>query len=437
MQNQLQAGSLNPSYALAVARKIANEPLKIKNCLRLPALACLLALSARAQVNYAISGSTAYVTASPAASGDIVIASTYNGFPVTSIGNFAFEFCSGITNVTIPNSVTVIGDGAFFICSGLTNIVIPSSVTILGYDAFLGSGLQTATIPDSVLNIGQSAFGQCRSLTSVTIGKSVVSFVLPAFDYCSRLTNITVAAPNPAYSSLDSVLFNKAQTTLVAFPGSRGGGYTVPNSVVTVGDYAFYLCGNVTNVMLPDGVTTIGNYAFNYCTNLASVKIPDSVITIETLAFGDSTNLGPNIVIGSGVRNIYDFAFAGCSTLSNFTFRGNSPTGGDHMFSGVNAGAKVYYYQGTTGWGPTYYGLPTVMLQPPPVQIGTDSVGIKPGGFGFTLNGVLNQRVVIEASSDLLNWQPVWTNTLSGAPTNFVDQQSLNYPERFYRARSN
>jgi hypothetical protein len=103
------------------------------------------------------------------------------------------------------------------------------------------------------------------------------------------------------------------------------------------------------------------------------------------------------------------------------------------MFYDLGAGAKVYYYYGTTGWGLTYGGLPTVMLGAPAPQVGTGSAGVKPGGFGFTINGVVNQTIVLEASTNLTNWQSIRTNTLSGVSTNFVDPQWLNHPHRFYR----
>src|SRR5215208_2096425 len=100
-------------------------------------LACLLvAAPATAQVNYAVSGDTAYVTSSPNASGDIVIASTYNGYPVTSIGNLAFGECTGLTSVTIPNGVTTIEKDAFFRCTSLAGVTIPNSVTTIGPGAY-------------------------------------------------------------------------------------------------------------------------------------------------------------------------------------------------------------------------------------------------------------------------------------------------------------
>src|SRR6266487_16533 len=187
-------------------------------------LACLLAAApATAQVNYVVSGSTAYVAYSPNASGDVVIASTYNGYPVTSIGGYAFAGRS-LTSVTIPNSVTVIGDGAFTHCTSLTSVTIANSVTSIGY----------------------------------------------AFSGCTSLTNLSVEAANPAYSSLDGVLFNKAQTTLIIFPPGRGGSYVIPDSVTSFGNRAFSDCTSLTRVTIPNSVTSIGYEAFMRCTNLTN-----------------------------------------------------------------------------------------------------------------------------------------------------------------------
>ena len=318
--------------------------MKTKTLISLLPLACLLAVPATAQVNYAVSGGSAYVTSSPNASGNIVIASTYQGKPVTSIGYQAFSFCTSLTSVTIPNSVT---------------------------------------------SIEGQAFGSCTSLT-----------------------NISVDAANVVYSSLDGVLFNKAQTTLILFPGGRGGGYAIPSSVTSIGSYAFFYCPSLTSVTIPNSVTNIGFAAFSGCTSLTSVTIPNSVTSIGNSAFGSCTN------------------------LTSLTFLGNAPTEGFSMFANVGPGATVYYYYGTTGWGATYGGLPTVMLYPPPQAV-TGSAGVQPGGFGFTITGVVNQTIVVEASTYLTNWQSIWTNTLSAGSTNFVDPQWLDHPRRFYRLRSN
>ncbi|MBR3939540.1 MAG: leucine-rich repeat domain-containing protein, partial [Bacteroidales bacterium] len=105
----------------------------------------------------------------------------------------SFESCSGLTSVTIPNSVTSIGEYAFYNCSGLTSVTIPNSVTSIGESAFRGcSGLTSVTIPNSVTTIGERAFYNCSGLTSVTIGNSVTSIGNSAFSGCSGLTSVTI-----------------------------------------------------------------------------------------------------------------------------------------------------------------------------------------------------------------------------------------------------
>ena len=135
---------------------------------------------------------------------------TYNGsdYSVTSIGDFAFYLCSGLTSVVIPNSVTSIGEWAFNCCSGLTSVAIPNSVTSIGGYVFSGcSGLTSVVIPNSVTSIGEDAFRECSGLTSVEIPKSVTSIGNYAFSYCDALTTIKI-----------------------------------PDSVTSIGEYAFYGC---------------------------------------------------------------------------------------------------------------------------------------------------------------------------------------------------
>jgi hypothetical protein len=387
-------------------------------------LACLLvAAPATAQVNYAIFGSTAYVASSPNASGAIVIASTFNGFPVTSIASGAFENCINLTSVTIPDGVTSIPSYAFNGCRSLASVTIPNSVTSIGVLGFYNcKSLTGVTIPDSVTSIGALVFYGCTNLTSLTIPASVTSIGGSAFAACTNLTNLSVAGANPAYSSVDGVLFDKAQTTLLVCPAGRAGSFVIPDSVTSIGTSlysgpnpgVFFGCTGMTNVIIGNSVTNIGFGAFNGCRNLTRMTIPASVI------------------------NIGAWAFASCSSLTNFTFLGNAPqlvydieAGGAHF---LGAPAKAYYYCGTTGWGTGYGGMPTVMLCAP--QIAPGSVGVKPGGFGFTLTRLTNQTIVVEASTNLANWQPIWTNPPPGTSTNFVDPEWLNHPHRFYRARS-
>ena len=167
----------------------------------------------------------------------VVIPATYNGKPVTSIGDDAFFVCTSLTSVTIPNSVTSIGERSFDLCYSLTSVTIGNSVTSIGDDAFAGcTSLTSITIPNSVTSIGDDAFASCTSLTSITIPNSVTSIGDDAFWHCNALVSITI-----------------------------------PNSVTSIGRAAFRYCYSLTSVTIGNSVTSIGDDAFEGCDKLIEV----------------------------------------------------------------------------------------------------------------------------------------------------------------------
>ena len=260
---------------------------------------------------------------------------TYNGitYSVTSIGDEAFYDCRYLTSITIPNSVTSIGNYAFYVCSWLTSITIPNSVTSIGDEAFGGcSSLTSITIPNSVKSIGDYAFAYCSSLTSITIPNSVTSIGYAAFAYCSSLTSINVDTNNPNYCSIDGVLFNKDKTTLIQYPiGNTRTEYTIPNSVTSIGEYAFYYCSSLTSITIPNSVTSIGEFAFAGCYSLISITIPNSVTSIGEGAFGNCSSL-KSITIPNSVTSIGKYAFAYCYSLTSITIPNSVTSIGDWAF---------------------------------------------------------------------------------------------------------
>ena len=204
--------------------------------------------------------------------GVVTIPSTIGGFPVTSIGPYAFFSDSsairGPASIIIPQGVTGIGDYAFYGCSGLTSIIIPQGVTSIGVEAFSD---------------------------------------------CTSLTNITVAVDNSNHESIDGVLYNKAGTSLIACPGGLTN-ISIPQGVTSIGDYAFYSCPGLTSINIPNSVTSIGDDAFTYCLGLTSISIPQGVTSIGDNAFAQCRGL-TSISIPQGVTGIGDNAFQSCNSL--------------------------------------------------------------------------------------------------------------------------
>lgn len=280
-------------------------------------------------------GAATIIGVSENVGGALTVASTLGGYPVVSVAEYAFYNCDTITSITLPESVTSIGDYAFYGCDSLASI----------------------TVPDSVMHVGMDAFAYCKSLTT-----------------------ITVAAENPYFSSVQGVLFDKQQKTLIQYPvGNRSTSYTIPDGVTSIGWYAFagcdwltsvhipnsvrsieegafFGCDKLASITIPDGVQSIGNDAFNSCDKLASITIADSVTSVGYYAFCDTAyyaneanwtdevlyvdgyllharvSVADNYAIRAGTKTIAAYAFADCTSLASLVIPDGVTYIGDWAF---------------------------------------------------------------------------------------------------------
>jgi hypothetical protein len=419
----------------------------------------MLPAGAQAQFNFTTNNGAITITGYTGPSVAVVIPSTTNGYPVTTIGGGAFS-------------------------------------------AFLGNSSPTSlTIPDSVTNIGGGVFDECFGLTNISIGSGASSIGPGTFVDCYQLNVITVNPTNSFYSGVNGILFDKSQTTLIAYPEGLTGAYTISNTVTSIGDYAFDFCPGLTSITIPNSVTSIGNQAFQTCSDLTnvtmstnvtsiganafdgcssltsivipkgitsiqfatfedcgftSVTIPSGVISIGTAAFdicGGLTNViipssvtsianlafynDPltSIIIPNSVTNIGSYAFSHCFNLTSVYFTGNAPTPtNDSSVFQYDNNATAYYLPGSTGWGSMFDAIPTVLWLPQ-VQTSDASFGVRTNQFGFNINWANGQTVVVEACTNIANpvWRPIQTNTFTSGSCYFNDPQWTNYPNRFYR----
>ena len=332
---------------------------------------------------------------SPKPTGDVVIPSTLNGYPVTGIGRYAFygfgptsfeipegvvdirKFAfrySSLTNVVIPSSVTGIHVWAFEFCDRLVNftvdpanavyssrnglllskdgqtlvrgvngkVVIPSCVTEIGGSAFEGCrSLRSVVIPDSVLGIGTNAFQYCQALKNMAIPQSVTNIGTRAFTGCSSMENFSVDVANGFYTSWEGMLLTKDAETLIRGNMGNDGEVVIPDGVKVIDEFAFDDLLGLEYVTIPSSVTTIGDSAFEECWNLTQISIPNSVKTIGTRVFFRCMSL-TSVTLPNSLTTIGSEVFAGGHSLTSIEIpRGVTEIGFDAFYGCTGLVSRV------------------------------------------------------------------------------------------------
>ena len=295
--------------------------------------------------------------------GEVIIPETIKGRPVTVIRENAFESCSSLEKIELPQSVKEIGDNAFLWCTSLKEVVIPDSVTKIGRSAFYScNSLAEINIPDSITELGINTFSNCKYLKKVTLGKAVASIGTDCFSSCILLTEITipktVKSANYAFenSGLKKVTFEDGIDIIPSYMFVNAKEITdivIPDSVKKIGQSAFSNCSGLKKVKLGKSVSAIGLDCFSQCQSLTEIFIPKTVKSagyafensgLEKITFEDGTDtILSHIcasakklrkpVIPEGVETIEEGAFTNCESLNECLLPESLTTMGMYVFS--------------------------------------------------------------------------------------------------------
>ena len=279
---------------------------------------------------------------------------------ITSIGNYAFQNCDGLTNIAIPASVTWIGNYAFRYCDNLVTVDLSQTKGLRTIDNYAFAecyGLKNIEIPNWITSIGNYAFYDCDALTSITIPESVTSIGSSAFEDCNNLETVDLSNARSLTTIGSYAFYNCDKITEI----------TIPSSVTSIGNYAFYDCDGLKEITIPENVTSIGNDAFSSCDNLAKVDlsnaksltsigiyafygcdaltkiaIPENVTTIGSYAFQSCSNLATvDMSSAKSLTSIGSGAFYDCDGLKEITIPENVTSIGNHAFYSCDNLAKV------------------------------------------------------------------------------------------------
>lgn len=366
------------------------------------------------------------------------------GDAVVGIGSSAFQYCYALSNITIPNSVTILGSAAFANCYALSGATLGNGITSILSGTFQDcQTLASVTIPNSVTNLQSGAFSSCPALTNVVIGNGIGTIPSGAFSDCPILSTVSIGAgvtnmssssfsgcpalaniiiTNGARNIFNSEFASFAALTNVTIPDTVTNigtnafsqcnslkSATIPDSVIAIGASAFAQCLALANVTIPDGVKSIGDSAFSGCAVITNIAIPGSVTNLDANAFGDCASLNRvaigngvinigggafsscpslvSVIISGSVTNVGSDAFENCPSLTGVYFEGNAPSPTNDTTVFQNSTPTVYYFNGATGWGPTFDARPTMALTPGSLQVTINPPGVVAAGAQWQLDG--------------------------------------------------
>ena len=234
---------------------------------------------------------------------------------ITGIEQYAFYDCELLEEISIPGTVTTVGNSAFYRCKNLKNIEIPEGVTKIDGSAFIFcSSLEQIKLPQSLMSIGSGAFDNCTSLISVELPDNAI-ISSDTFKECKNLSDIVISDTNNNYIVKNGILYNKNMTRILCYPaGIKDTEFFVPDTVKTIGDFAFYGTKALESINIPDSVTNIGTDAFGECSGLKEVVIPDSVTSMGEAVFYKCTSL-EKVKLSVNITSPNPAVFQYCSSL--------------------------------------------------------------------------------------------------------------------------
>ena len=234
---------------------------------------------------------------------------------ITGIEQYAFYDCELLEEISIPGTVTTVGNSAFYRCKNLKSIEIPEGVTKIDGSAFIFcSSLEQIKLPQSLVSIGSGAFDNCTSLISVELPDNAI-ISSDTFKECKNLSDIVISDTNNNYIVKNGILYNKNMTRILCYPaGIKDTEFFVPDTVKTIGDFAFYGTKALESINIPDSITNIGTDAFGECSGLKEVVIPDSVTSMGEAVFYKCTSL-EKVKLSVNITSPNPAVFQYCSSL--------------------------------------------------------------------------------------------------------------------------